>query len=237
MAETIKTPQERTPEQVEAQNAYNRKRSKWFACIIYPDEDPNHKKLIDYIESHRALFPSLVYICHDKDVDEEGNLKKAHTHLMFKRRAFTSPEAIVKFFGGWLKYCEAVSSPDAYILYMIHDMPVNDDDGKYKYPPNSLKGDYKVITEAIVQNAKCVQFFELLEVLKKSDFGTCEEVFEWIALKSEDEKALYLSVYKDYSHILNRLAVEIYRRKDYYYECNRMSRGKWHKVTEYEFDN
>lgn len=196
----------------DSQKNWNNSSSFWFIMILYPD-DSRHSDLMRYVENHRALFPSYVWILHDKDTDENGSLKKPHIHFLYKRCNKTTVSAQLKFFEGFIDYIEPCRDYKSYIYYMLHDTLQSERDGKHLYSVLELHGDNKVIGEAIIQNANCAYFFDILRKLKESDWGTVEEVFDWISSLPDDDRAKYLEAYQKYSHILNRLSFEIDRRK------------------------
>ena len=55
-------------------------RSLNWCLVLYPNEDPTHKKALDYIIQHF----SYAYIIHDKDILDDGSLKKEHCHVVIK---------------------------------------------------------------------------------------------------------------------------------------------------------
>lgn len=55
------------------------KRSRWLEGKLYPD-NPYHITLLGYFAN--CGFYQGCYIMHDRDVDESGNLKKAHWHVV-----------------------------------------------------------------------------------------------------------------------------------------------------------
>lgn len=204
MAETVNSS--------DSQINWNNTRSSWFIMILYPDDD-RHSSILRYVENHRVLFPSFVWILHDKDLDDSGSLKKPHIHFLYKRRDKTTVKAQLKFFEGLIDYIEPCSDYHSYIYYMLHDTIQCEREGKHLYSVLELHGDNKVIGEAIIQNANCVYFFDILQKMKDSDWGTVEEVFNWISSLPADDRSKYLEAYQKYSHILNRLSFEIDRRK------------------------
>lgn len=54
-------------------------KNRWFTAILY-QEDKNYNT---YLETIKQLYNYVTYIVHDKDVDENGEIKKKHTHIIF----------------------------------------------------------------------------------------------------------------------------------------------------------
>ena len=55
----------------------------WFACVLYPEFDEDHAYILHYLGSLKGLFPEIVYINHDSDVDENGEHKKKIMYTCF----------------------------------------------------------------------------------------------------------------------------------------------------------
>jgi len=55
-------------------------KNRYFCAILY-QEDPNFEKYIDSIYKN---YTEVTYILHDKDITEDGELKKAHYHYLFR---------------------------------------------------------------------------------------------------------------------------------------------------------
>ena len=123
-----------------------------WAVMLYPQECIEHENLIQWIESHPTY--KSVRIVHDRDVDENGELKKPHVHMLIVTPSKTTVKGFLSFFGAWVDYVEPVRDTSSYILYMLHDTP--NSIGKFHYDPSLLIGDAKLIkkatgSEAIIQ--------------------------------------------------------------------------------------
>lgn len=57
-------------------------RNRYFEAILYP-EDENY---IKYMDNIKKFYQEVTYITHDRDIDENGDIKKPHTHILFKVR-------------------------------------------------------------------------------------------------------------------------------------------------------
>ena len=51
-----------------------------FQGILYPDSESY--RCDDVLNVLKSTFPEFAYILHDKDVDENGELKKPHIHWL-----------------------------------------------------------------------------------------------------------------------------------------------------------
>lgn len=90
-------------------------RSRLWLVLLYP-EDPTHVNALEYID--RNL--DYVGICHDRDVDDDGNLKKAHFHVILKFPQARYRNAIVKELGIAPNYMEKMASWNKSARYLLH---------------------------------------------------------------------------------------------------------------------
>ena len=56
-----------------------KRKTRWIACILYPQENKYHKMVLDYL---LELGLTMCYIDHDAVTDSQDHDCKAHTHLM-----------------------------------------------------------------------------------------------------------------------------------------------------------
>ena len=122
-----------------------------FAMILYPDSDAyNCESIMSDVMSNY----DYAFIMHDRDVDEDGVLKKAHIHCMV---SFNSPRK-----QSWVlsrfkqSHIEIISSASAYLTYLTHsDL---DDSTKYIYPDSDLhmSSKFKAIYEKEVKEINLI---------------------------------------------------------------------------------
>ena len=113
-----------------AQKAY-----KAFLGILYPDaENYDCQKTLD---SFPVVFQEFAYILHDKDLGEDGELKKPHFHWV-GRRTPAPISTISNALGVPSNYIEHCKSFRASIRYLPH----LDDPDKYQYPIESVQGSF-----------------------------------------------------------------------------------------------
>ena len=107
-----------------------------FVGIWYPD-DPSHVAAL----SHMIQNYKCAYILHDKDEDENGELKKPHWHVVFNIGS-SSPRyasGMAKEFQIESNYIQTCKNLNGALRYLIH----NDDPDKYQYDIDDVKGDLK----------------------------------------------------------------------------------------------
>ena len=125
----------------------------WFACVLYPEFDEDHAYILHYLGSLKGVFPEIVYINHDSDLDENGEHKKNHVHVLFRKSLRTRVSSMSKHLLGI--HVEGVNDWHAYALYMLHLTP--DARNKHRYDISELKGDESIIGKLrIGQNSNFV---------------------------------------------------------------------------------
>ena len=110
-------------------------RDRKFCLLLYPLEDESHKNAIDVIK--RSYDYAM--ITHDSDLDEVGNLKKTHTHLVIR---FNNPvwnSALAKDLGIEINYIQKCRSLERSLLYLVH---YNEPD-KFQYDTRKVQGSLK----------------------------------------------------------------------------------------------
>lgn len=150
---------------------------RFFACILYPKEDPNHERLLQWI-MHRW---DACYIEHNSHVDlvynpdtqtTEEKLIKEHVHLLWRVNTPTRPSSMLENFRCWINYIEGVTSVDMYILYMQHCRPKDMTEGKELYSSSDIVVNTTYFKRLIEQNENCAQndtylhFVHICECLK-----------------------------------------------------------------------
>lgn len=107
------------------------KRNYNYLCVIYED-DENFENQMD----HLLYEKEVIYIRHDQDVTEEGELKKPHYHFVIKLKTACTLSALARRVGVSENMVEPVKkSLNASLKYLIHYK----DDNKYNYDLNEVK--------------------------------------------------------------------------------------------------
>lgn len=99
--------------------------SRW-TTIVYPESASSN--FLDVLKDFHVPF--LLSPLHDKDVDGDGVIKKAHYHLVLyfdSLKSSSQAQVIFDAIGG--VGCQSVQSPVSYARYLIHA----DDPDKYQY--------------------------------------------------------------------------------------------------------
>lgn len=109
------------------------KRGRNFATIIYPESAPsNFKDIINSWHIDAYLSP-----LHDKDCDDDGEIKKAHYHLLFRFEGCKSESQVKEYIDSICGVgVEFVSSFRLYGRYLCH--LDEDENEKYHYKPSDV---------------------------------------------------------------------------------------------------
>ncbi len=90
-----------------------------FQGVLYPDSESYCCD--DVLNILKSTFPEFAYILHDKDTDENGELKKPHIHWVGRLKAARYLAALADDLGIAENMIERCRSFDAFIRYLIHD--------------------------------------------------------------------------------------------------------------------
>lgn len=170
--------------------------NRYFVAVLYP-EDENYKHYMDFITKH---YMEVTYITHNRDVDENGEIKKEHTHILFKvGENARHLSAVAKEIGIPENYLQGCNK-DAMLAYLIH--LYNPDKTRYNLSEvqGQLKGQlqkmiikdipeeerYNKILMGIVSGeikniTQLMQYgirFKLIEEIRRSQFIFCKMIEE-----------------------------------------------------------
>ncbi len=136
-------------------------RDRKFCLLLYPLEDETHKNAIDIIK--RSYDYAM--ITHDSDLDEVGNLKKSHTHLVIR---FNNPvwnSALAKDLGIEINYIQKCRSLERSLLYLVH---YNEPD-KFQYDIRKVQGNLKQKLLNYIKNSGKDESEKVLDLLDYID--------------------------------------------------------------------
>lgn len=135
-------------------------RNRTHLLMLYP-EDAMHMDALKKIEKSY----DYAYILHDKDCDENGEIKKPHYHVVVRFSNQTWSTALAKELGITENYLEEPRSFDNALMYLIHF----NDGAKYQYSLDEVKGTLKNrLREKInsVDKTEGEKVFELIEYIE-----------------------------------------------------------------------
>lgn len=97
--------------------ASNTGNTKGFVGVWYPEEDSTHANAVELLKSSKTDY---VMIKHDKDTDDDGNLKKAHWHIYIRFPNQKSLTAAAKTLGIKYNYLEPCRDEKKALAYFVH---------------------------------------------------------------------------------------------------------------------
>lgn len=114
------------------------KKSRTFLGVLYPDSETYD--CAEVLARFPEVFEEWAYVTHDMDVDENGELKKAHIHWVGKLK---TPSLISVVAGGHklgvpansVEFCKSWKHA---VRYLIH----KDTPEKYQYAPDSVESNF-----------------------------------------------------------------------------------------------
>ena len=145
-------------------------RSRKMCMLLYPNEDLTHKKAIEYIK----LNYDYALIEHNQDLNENGELKKSHTHIVVSFLNAKWNTAIAEELGITANYIEKCRSLDNALEYLIH----YNDDTKHQYDIEEVKGNLQSQLKKILLNDgkdENTKAFELYDYIENYD-GYIDEI-------------------------------------------------------------
>lgn len=115
------------------------KPSRHFGAILYPNESAEHKFVLEWIfRKYEAIYiehkgenlrflNSSVELPKD-EISHEGS-HKDHVHIVWRIPNLARASSFTKkgkgLFYPYLNHVEAINSPDSYVLYMLHERPID----------------------------------------------------------------------------------------------------------------
>ncbi len=135
----------------------NNERSLNWCLVLYPQEDNSHKLALDYIISHY----SYAYIKHDRDILDDGSLKKEHVHVVIKFNNYRWRNAIAEELKITPNYLEKCRNLENALKYLIH---FNNED-KAQYDISEVNGDLKLKLSNYLEHTEKSESDKVLELL------------------------------------------------------------------------
>lgn len=153
-------------------------KSKYFCCILYPDSSTyDVDKVIKSLAEEHLTFALSPF--HDRDVEDDGSLKKGHYHLLLAYSSATTLNNI----RGWFKACgmpesdlhsvRVCASGVGYFRYLTHkDNPekVQYDDKDIRVFNDSVELFKKFSKTASDKIVDLVRIFQIVDELNTISF-------------------------------------------------------------------
>ena len=140
-------------------------RSRLFVAVLYPD-DESHVECISKLNSNGYNFAAIL---HDKDIYEdgenEGEIKKAHWHIIVRFKNAVWNTAVAKELGIQPNYLEVCRDGDAALLYLVH----YGKEEKYQYEYEEVFGPMKVkLATLLADTDEGTRALNILDIIETS---------------------------------------------------------------------
>lgn len=136
-------------------------RSKNFNLVLYP-EDMTHYLAIDKIKNEGYDY---AIIKHDRDIDDNGEIKKAHYHIVLRFKNAKWNTALAEELGIAENYIQQCRDLKRSLLYLIHFY----DEDKTQYLIKEVQGSLKVVLEQAIKNDGKSESEKILEIFDEID--------------------------------------------------------------------
>lgn len=174
-------------------------RDRKFCLLLYPLEDKSHEKALEIIKSNY----DYAFIEHDKDILENGEIKKSHTHVVLRFKNAIWNTSLAEELGISENYIERCRNLDKSLMYLIH---YNDID-KFQYEYENVCGPLSDRLFRLLENTskdeneRCLDLIEYINssgTISISDFATyCASVGKWDIFRRSS--IIYLEIIKEHN--------------------------------------
>ena len=153
-------------------------RSRKHLLLLYPDTS-DHLTCVNFVKDNY----DYVYITHDKDTDDQGNILKPHIHMIIYTNNATWNTAISSILNLDLRFIQKVRNDDQVLQYLIHyNQPT-----KYQYDPDDLIGTERIIKRLknIITNidmSESEKAIKIVEYIENSDIITYTDLAKYCAI-------------------------------------------------------
>ena len=136
-------------------------RNRKFCAVLYP-EDPAHSAAIEKLQSGGFNFAAIL---HDRDVNENGETKKSHWHVVLRYKNAVWNTAVAKELGIEPNYIEICRDVDAALCYLVH----YGNDDKFQYEYESVFGPLKLrLASLLADTDEGTRAMNLVEIIEAS---------------------------------------------------------------------
>lgn len=112
------------------------KQDRKFELVLYPDS--NSYDCMEVIEKAKKFFSLWAFILHDKDIDDDGVIKKAHYHFIGKRESVITPKGVCYNLGIEETSLAQIRKWSSAVRYLVHA----DHGKKYQYEHSEVYSNF-----------------------------------------------------------------------------------------------
>ncbi len=152
----------------------DKKRYYNFTLVMYEDDKEFNKQMEEIQQTKEAIW-----IKHDKDTNEEGDIKKCHYHVVLKLKSACTISALSKKLGVGEHMIEPVKkSLNSCLKYLIHF----GDDTKYNYDKEDVKSNSDALKRRFLDLvAKDTPEIEKIDTIEQFILD-CPDFIDWVIL-------------------------------------------------------
>ena len=228
-------------EKKENDNKMSKIRKRLFFIMQYEKHPETGEKLIDLEQikdglNHKTI-KKYAYILHDKDCNENGELKPRHWHIAIACNTAVSVTSVANWFGVPVQYVNFPQGRNAFldcVLYLIHESEKEQAKGKHRYDDEEVVANFDWRTQ--VDNLFIKRLEGEEDDAKKILYR--KVLYEGKTLRScfEDSKKNGDTLYSSCSEKLKKLRLDYFKNTDSdllmpstrqnYYVCGSGGAGK-----------
>lgn len=156
----------------------NKFRNRKFCLLLYP-EDETHMKAIEYIKTHYKY----ALIKHDKDVEDTGEVKKEHFHVVVAFDNAKWNTALAEELQITSNYIQKCANFENALEYLIH----YNDQNKHQYSIDEVQGTLKI---------------KLAQFLLKNDTTEDDRVQYMFDYINEMDLPISIRAFSEFCHIM-----------------------------------
>lgn len=147
------------------------KSSRTWEVVIYPDSESY--VAAEVLAKVTQYFSQWCYILHDKDIGDDGTLKKAHYHVYGKLDTPRTPQSVANALGVGVASLRPVSSWRGAVRYLVHlDHP-----DKFQYSADDIVSNFDPVKLLTVDDD--VQAARIFSFIQSSRCVTVSELTAW----------------------------------------------------------
>lgn len=138
-----------------------------FGLILYPDAENYDCNFV--LNAVQFFFSEWAYVFHDKDVDENGELKKPHYHIACRKSSPSTISVVSNQLRVPENYIQQISNWSSNLLYLLHRSAPE----KYQYDFNAL---HTNLPHKLFSSPEATQFIAYREIAKFIEQGGCNSL-------------------------------------------------------------
>lgn len=189
------------------------KRVRTIGIILWTD-NPKHKLALDFIIHN---FENYIYVLHDRDINDNGEIKKEHYHVILHFPNARTIKTLSKKLNVEENNFYIIKSFTGQLRYLIH----YDDDEKTRYNIEEVKGTLFMLSK-FKRSIKGSQdetadVSQIYEFIFDNDISDLQILLDFVL-----DNNLYSSFRRNYSMFKDLLALN--NRKVVYYDKNKKIR-------------